>query len=154
MKGTIKVNHLEQNIYISSAFARAAMSINSEEYKTLQSIKLAHPDYKLCKREIKKNPHKECYRGLTYAYMDDYINTHDESGQIKQAYAELRKRTECHSIRYAHIKKWFLQVFPEIDDFTPQQYLGESSTTDNTDRFEVIVAAPLPMYDAKLATSN
>ena len=118
MKGTIKLDHLGQTIYISSAFARAAMNIFSEEYKTLQSMKLAHPDYKLCKREIKKNPHKECYRGLTYAYMDDYINTHDQSGQIKQAYYELRKRTECHSVRYAHIKKWFLQVFPEIDDFS------------------------------------
>jgi hypothetical protein len=50
--------------------------------------------------------------------MDNYIATHDESGEIKKIYNELRLRAQCHSIRYAHIKKWFLQTFPEINDFS------------------------------------
>ena len=118
MKGTIRLHHLEKNIYISNSFARAAMNITSEEYKTLREVMDNHPDYAILKREIKKNPQKESYRGLTYEYMDNYIASHDESGEIMKTYTELRLRAECHSIRYAHIKKWFLGVYPEINDFS------------------------------------
>jgi hypothetical protein len=118
MKGTIRLDHFEKNIYISNPFANAAKKISSEEYKTLRKVMEDHPDYSIVKYEIKKNPNKESYCGLTYEYMDNYIASHDETGEIKKIYAELRLRAECHSIRYAHIKRWFLQTFPEINDFS------------------------------------
>lgn len=121
MKGTLYLEHFEKNIYISNPFARAAMSTKSEEYKMLIKVMATHPDYTVLRREIKKNPHKESYRGLTYAYMDGYIATHDPTGEIWKEYTELRHRAACHSIRYAHIKNWFLGVYPEIDDFTTQK---------------------------------
>ena len=121
MKGTLFLEHFEKNIYISNPFAKAAMSIESEEYKTLIKVMAAHPDYTVVRREIKKNPHKESYRGLTYSFMDGYIATHDPTGEIWKEYTELRHRAACHSIRYAHIKNWFLEVYPEINNFTTQK---------------------------------
>ena len=121
MKGTLYLEHFEKNIYISNPFARAAMSTKSEEYKMLIKVMATHPDYTVVRREIKKNPHKESYRGLTYAYMDGYIATHDPTGEIWKEYTELRHRAACHSIRYAHIKNWFLKVYPEIDDFASKK---------------------------------
>ena len=121
MKGTIRLNHFEKNIYISNPFARAAMNLTSEEYKLLRKVMEDHPDYAIVKREIKKNPNKESYWGLTYEFMDRYIASHDESGELMKIYKELRLRAECHSIRYAHIKKWFLGVYPEIDDFSANE---------------------------------
>ena len=118
MKGTVRIDHLNKNIYVSSAFAKASMRITTEEYKTLLTIKASHPDYTIIKREIKKNPQKESYRGLTYEYMENYIQTHDKGGTVMEQYRELILRTKCHSIRYAHVKKWFLELYPEIDDFT------------------------------------
>ena len=118
MKGTIRVDHINKNIMISKTFAKASMIIDSEEYKTLLSVKSAYAEYSIIQREIRKNPQKESYRGLTYAYMEHYILTHDKSGEMMKIYEELRLRTLCHSIRYAHIKKWFLEVYPEIDDFS------------------------------------
>jgi hypothetical protein len=103
---------------ISKTFAKASMIIDSEEYKTLLSVKSAYAEYSIIQREIRKNPQKESYRGLTYAYMEHYILTHDKSGEMMKVYEELRLRALCHSIRYAHIKKWFLEVYPEIDDFS------------------------------------
>ena len=126
MKGTIKLDHFEKNIYLSNAFANAAKKVTSEEYKLLREVMENHPDYTLVKYEIKKNPNKESYCGLTYEYMDNYIASHDESGEIKKIYDELRLRAQCHSIRYAHIKKWFLQTYPEIDDFS-----GKKEQTEN-----------------------
>jgi hypothetical protein len=118
MRGTIRVDHINKNIMISKTFARASMVINSEEYKTLSDVKSTYGEYSIIQREIRKNPQKESYRGLTYAYMEHYILTHDKSGEMMKVYEELRLRALCHSIRYAHIKKWFLEVYPEIDDFS------------------------------------
>ena len=118
MRGTIRVDHINKNIMISKTFARASMVINSEEYKTLSDVKSTYGEYSIIQREIRKNPQKESYRGLTYAYMEHYILTHDKSGEVMKIYEELRLRALCHSIRYAHIKKWFLEIYPEIDDFS------------------------------------
>ena len=85
---------------------------------TLSDVKSTYGEYSIIQREIRKNPQKESYRGLTYAYMEHYILTHDKSGEIMKIYEELRLRALCHSIRYAHIKKWFLEIYPEIDDFS------------------------------------
>ena len=118
MRGTIRVDHINKNIMISKTFARASMVINSEEYKTLSDVKSTYGEYSIIQREIRKNPQYESYRGLTYAYMEHYILTHDKSGEVMKIYEELRLRALCHSIRYAHIKKWFLEIYPEIDDFS------------------------------------
>ena len=118
MRGTIRVDHINKNIMISKTFARASMVINSEEYKTLSDVKSTYGEYSIIQREIRKNPQKESYRGLTYAYMEHYILTHDKSGEVMKIYEELRLRALCHSIRYAHIKKWFLEIYAEIDDFS------------------------------------
>lgn len=118
MKGTLRLDHLNKNILISAAFIRAAADIENEEYKLLAKICETHPNYDIIKREIKKNPEKESYRGLTYAYMEQYILNHDLNGDILAYYEELKVRARCHSVRYAHIKKWFLETFPEIDDFS------------------------------------
>jgi hypothetical protein len=118
MKGTIRLDHLNKNILITASFARASMNPDNYEYKKLVEIRMLHPDYSVVKRNIKKNPQKESYRGLTYAYMEHYIMMHDESGEVMKIYQELRLRALCHTIRYAHIKKWFLEFYPEIDDFS------------------------------------
>ena len=118
MKGTIRVDHLNKNILISAAFAKAAMNILNDEYKTLVEVCTLHSNYTVVRREIKKNPEKESYRGLTYEYMENYILNHDLNGDILAYYEELKVRARCHSVRYPHIKKWFLETFPEIDDFS------------------------------------
>ena len=117
MKGTIRIDHIARNIIASAAFIKASANITTEEYKTLKEIMTVHPTYSLVKREIRKNPQKESYRGLTYEYMQNYIASHDNAENRLAIYNELRIRAKCRSIRYAHIKKWFLETYPEIDDF-------------------------------------
>ena len=122
MKGTIRVDHLNKNILISKTFARASMRTDSDEYKTLSSVKAIYPEYEIHHREIRKNPQKESYRGLTYTFMEYYILTHDSERMAE--YQEMRLRARCHTIRYAHIKKWFLEMYPEIDDFSSKKKGG------------------------------
>ena len=49
--------------------------------------------------------------------MENYIATHANAARIMEEYKELRLQAECHSIRYANVKKWFLAMYPEVAQF-------------------------------------
>lgn len=78
-------------------------------------MRKAYPLYTVEARTIKTKEDKENYRGLTYKYMEDYIDKNKP--YLKPEYDKMLFRAKCHSIRYANIKKWFLSAFPEINSF-------------------------------------
>ena len=122
MKNTLKINHAERTITMDRTFSKNAENTMSAEYAHLQSVRRDYPNYAVIRRQIKKNPNKECYKGLTYEYMENYIITHEEGEKqirVLGELAEMRLISECHSkaFRYPTIKKWFLNAYPEIADF-------------------------------------
>ena len=122
MTSAIRINHFDKEILISKTFQKAAMNPTSNEYKDLAEIMGQHPDYKIAQRDIKKNPQKETYAGLTYEYMREYIILHSTPEEEKEAVAEFDELilvSKCHSKakRYPLIKKWFLKKYSEADDF-------------------------------------
>lgn len=123
VKNPVKVNFANHTIVISKSFAVKAAIVSSKEYMYLTDVQVSYPDYKIIVREIKKNSKKETYPNLTYAYMEYYISTHSHAEERMAEYKEKRLRADCHSMRYGYIKKWFLEAYPQIDDFTPKQFL-------------------------------
>ena len=115
MTNVLKINRRNNTIVMDRAFAKASEVVGSEEYNMLQTARRDYPTYNVVRRTIKKNPNKECYRGLTYGYMENYIMSH--CGEKMAEYQELRLIAKCHSIRYPSIKKWFLESFPEVAEF-------------------------------------
>lgn len=99
------------------AFAKNAAIVGSNEYNQLQACRKDYPDYTVVQRKIKRNASKECYRGLTYLYMEEYIASHERAEARRKKYDELRLLAECHSIRYPTIKKWFLAAYPEVAQY-------------------------------------
>lgn len=116
-KNILKINFTDGTIIMDRTFAKAAEIVGSNEYEMLQKARADYPLFHVVRRTIKSNPNKESYKGLTYEYMEEYISCHKDSEKIMAEYKELRLRAKCHSIRYAHIKKWFLETYPEIDKF-------------------------------------
>ena len=57
-------------------------------------------------------PNKECWKGLTYEYMESYISMVDEDGSLMKDFQCLRQ-----GCNYAVVKKWFLTALPEINNF-------------------------------------
>lgn len=51
-------------------------------------------------------------KGLTYEYMESYITVVDEDGSLKEDFQCLRQ-----GCSYNEVKKWFMTVFPEINNF-------------------------------------
>ncbi len=122
MKNTLKLDHSKRTIVMDRTFAKFATNTMSPEYAHLQSVRQDYPEYTVVMRHIKRKATKECYRGLNYEYMEDYIKTHgskEESAANLAEYKELKLISKCHSAsrRYPTIKKWFLEKYPEVKEF-------------------------------------
>ena len=119
MKNTIMLDHENGRIVMDRTFANLAVNVRTEEYKILQEVRLAYPTYIVVRRTIKKNPNRECYRGLTYDYMRDYISRYEPEESRESVRAELEDMIQisrCHSRckRYPVIKQWFLEKYPDV----------------------------------------
>ena len=119
-KSKMKVLHNESAIEMNKTFAKMVENPFSEEYAFLQKIRQDYPQYKVRVREIKKNPMKETYAGLTYQYMEDYIRSH--KSELLEIFYELRgldkdgkKVGMAAAATYGEIKMWFLTQFSEIE---------------------------------------
>ena len=62
MKNTLKINHAERTITMDRTFSKNAENTMSAEYAHLQSVRRDYPTYTVVRRQIKKNPNKECYK--------------------------------------------------------------------------------------------
>lgn len=117
MKNDLRIDFAKNEIIMSRNFEKNASIAGSEEYQRLQLVRQDYPSFTVVRRQIKKAPTKETYAGLTYAYMENYIATHDNAEEIEKTYKELRLIGACHKVSYPTIKKWFLETYPEIVEF-------------------------------------
>ena len=109
-------------IEMNTTFAKEMRNPLSEEYALLQRTRLDFPTFAVRTRQIKSNPHKDTYKGLTYEYMEHYIGTHEPDNQVDEVLAhfeELKLISQCHGkrLRYPTIKKWFLNRYPDVAQF-------------------------------------
>lgn len=104
-------------IEMSRDFAIKASYYGTQEYEKLQSARCDYPNYTVVRKTIKKNSAKESFKGLTYRYMELYMDRYNAPKEIRKDYEELRFQAKCHSIRYQVIKRWFLEKFPEIKNW-------------------------------------
>ena len=143
-KSRVRMLHEESTIEINKVFAKMAENPFSEEYAALQNLRKDYPVYKVRTREIKKNPNKENWKGLTYDYMEDYIRTHSDKATMDE-FNEKRLISKCHSkaFRYPVIKKWFLEKFPEVANFgvTAEEIKPNNVTDFNEVKHEENAAA-------------
>ena len=117
MKNILKVDSVNKLLVMDRTFAKASEIVGSEEYIMLQNARRDYPTYTVKRKQIKRNANKECYRGLTYKYIESYIESHADAAARRLEYDELRLLAECHSIRYPTIKAWFLAAYPEVAQF-------------------------------------
>ena len=117
MNKGLTINIETNEIILSKAFRKKSSVYNSPEYQELQNCRRDNPTFKVIIRSIKKAEGKETYKGLTYEYMKNYIKSHANADKNMAEYKELRLLSECHKIRYAVIKNWFLDAYPEVKQY-------------------------------------
>lgn len=121
-KSKMKVFYAEGIIEMNTTFAKMTQNPLSDEYALLQKTRMENPTFTVRRRQIKTNPKKDTYKGLTYEYMEHYIGTHEPDDQVDEVLAyfeELKLISQCHGkrLRYPTIKKWFLNQYPDVAKF-------------------------------------
>ena len=121
-KSKLLVKYAEGVIEMNTTFAKEMRNPLSDEYALLQKIKMENPSFTVSRRQIKSNPKKDTYKGLTYEYMKKYIKLHETKEEAEKVIAYLEDQiliSKCHSqrLRYPTIKKWFLAKYPEVAKF-------------------------------------
>ena len=141
MKNTLRFDHDARCIVMDRTFYKNSSNIRFEEYNMLQRARQDYPTYTPVIKRIKRNPNKETYRGLTYAYMERYIESHANAEAIMEEYKELRLISECHckARRYPKIKHWFLKKYPEVENFGIEEPDG-TDLTENGVKYEAVMA--------------
>ena len=145
MKNTLKLDHAKRTIVMDRTFAKFAANTMSTEYAHLQTVRQDYPEYTVVLRHIKRSKTKECYRGLNYEYMEDYIKTHgskEDSAANLAEYKELKLISKCHSTsrRYPTIKSWFLEKYPEVKAFGVSADETAEAKDINEPKFELAAA--------------
>lgn len=129
-KSRVRVFYAEGTIEMNTTFAKMIQNPLSDEYALLQKIRMENPDFTVRRRQIKSNPKKDTYKGLTYPYMEFYIRTHEEGENVQKVlnqFEELKLISQCHGkrLRYPTIKKWFLAKYPEVAQFGMESVADE-----------------------------
>ena len=134
MANPVRLDHARKMIIMSRTFAKKAEDPRTDEYAILKQLREDNFGYTVVRKEIKKNPHSEHYKGLTYDYMKAYIKKNEPEETRQTMSDELEHMIEiskCHSIRYATIKKWFLAKYPEVAGFGAKEDTKSEDTKQN-----------------------
>ena len=114
----IKFDHANEKIVINRTFSTKAVIFGTEEYQKLQDARRDFPSYKIAVRDgIKKNPQKEAFKGLDYEFMEQYFIYKNAPQKIWEKYKHMRLMAGCHSRRFPIVKKWFLELYPEVKNW-------------------------------------
>ena len=151
-KSKLMVKYAEGVIEMNTTFAKEMRNPLSEEYALLQRTRLDFPTFAVRTRQIKSNPHKDTYKGLTYEYMRDYIILHTAPEKEAEAVAEFDEMiliSKCHgkTLRYPTIKKWFLKKYPEVAKFGAVETAPKAQEEDKSD--ETKSQNVIPMTEAQ-----
>lgn len=118
----MNINFEARTIEMTKAEAKEAGRFNSEKYIELKEIRSEFPTFRIITKNAPKK--KDTYKGLTYTYMAQYIETHTKSGDIRRTefaqmsgYVNGVKIAFAETATYGEVKAWFLLRFPEIEEY-------------------------------------
>lgn len=121
------INEKKMAIEMTKKFAAAARKFGTKQYRDLQEARRDYPNFKVVTVTRKATSCQDTYKGLTYKFMEDYIQKHDDAEQsIMAEYLTLRGQSEAakenllESYSYNEMKTWFLKTFPAIAEFHKQ----------------------------------
>ena len=77
----IIINERKRTIELTKGFAKKASVFGSEEYRQLQEARRDYPTYRVITVKSASGNKKNALKGLTYEYMEKYIELHDDESK-------------------------------------------------------------------------
>ena len=109
----MKIDFTNGTINLSKAEAKKAGVIDSDMYKNLNLVRQEYPNYAVVVVE-RKTSASSAFKGMGCDFMENYVKTHDESGEIVKEFEKLRNAKSP----YGAMRKWFFEKYPQFKEFT------------------------------------
>ena len=106
----MKINHANQTIEMSRAYAKAAGILDSAEYKELNRVRKEFPEYEIVVRATKSK--RTSFKGMDLEFMTDYISAHENAEENLAKFNKLVDKKLC----YGELKQWFVSNYPIFKD--------------------------------------
>ena len=147
-KSRLSVLYAKSVIEVNTTFAKMMQNPLSDEYALLQKVKAENEGLAVRTRQIKSNPKKDTYKGLTYEWMRNHIATHEPEEVFEEKlknFDEMVYISKCHrgSLRYPTVKKWFLKEYPDVAKF------GTLETAEEAQEEEPKNQSVIPMPESQ-----
>jgi hypothetical protein len=154
-KSKLSVKYAENTIEMNTTFAKMMQNPLSDEYALLQRTRQDFPTFSVRKRQIKSNPKKDTYNGLTYEWMRHHIETREPEVTrevMLHEFDEMIYISECHSqrLRYPTIKKWFLAKYPDVAKFGTIEVEAENQVEETNNQNVIPMPAAAPVAEMGL----
>ena len=113
------INHDDNTIIMTKAFAKQANIYGTKEYQTLVGLLHDLTGYKATIKTIAVSDTKQTYEGLTFEKMREHIIYTRDDETAEKLLEEMNereivgKRLGC---KYGYVKKWFLKVCEDYKD--------------------------------------
>lgn len=118
------INVAARTITLTKKEMTAANRFGSDAYKDLQQARRDYPGFEIVTNTRTVKTHRETYKGLTYAYMEKYIKSHDDAEKTVWKEYMIYRGTPIDptdelpvAYTYNQMKVWFLGKYEEIAKF-------------------------------------
>lgn len=118
----MNINYEKRTIEMTKNESKEAGRPNTEKFDELIKLRSIFPDFAIVVKEISTK--RDTYEGLDYEYMESYIESHNNKEANLKEFYTLRGLNEdgerditLKEHKYGEIKMWFLDSFPEIEQF-------------------------------------
>ena len=101
-------------IAMTKKFAKASRRVGSPEYDMLQLVRRDYPTYRVETKTTKAKANS--LKGLNYHFMEIYIKKHAED-KLEDFNVQTAKLDGIKNASYLEVKAWFLNTFPEIEEY-------------------------------------
>lgn len=120
----MKINMFEREIVLTKKEMTAASRYGSDAYKELQNARRDYPGYEVVIVTKTVKTQRETYKGLTYEYMERYIESHDDEERTIWAEYKMYRGQPLDpadklplAYTYKQMQTWFLGKYEAIAKF-------------------------------------
>lgn len=120
----MRINLTERTIALTKKELTAASRYGSNAYNELQNARRDNPGFEIVTITRTVKTQRETYKGLTYAYMEKYIKSHDDAEETVWKEYMIYRGTPIEpadelpvAYTYNQMKVWFLGKYEEIAKF-------------------------------------
>lgn len=125
MKNLFTVNFAEMSIVATKTTLKKASVPNSPEYKALMELMKQTPTFAIAEKKIKKAAGKTDYKGLTSAFIKQYISIQKNAEELTGQYEKASKIG-----KFPLVRKWFLDTFKSFDMETAKEEITKYFITE------------------------